>query len=125
MTLVVGPATSRCCPRAAAYWSLTPRICSDAWYRVSGPGNYTKWEDSRIEDLFQQQTRISDRDERRVLALQAADILLEEAYTIGMYFVIRPMFLSNIVQNFNISPTAYTQNYKWEHIWCDPTCSDS
>ncbi len=94
-------------------------------YRVSGPGNYTKWEDSRIEDLFQQQTRISDRDERRVLALQAADILLEEAYTIGMYFVIRPMFLSNIVQNFNISPTAYTQNYKWEHIWCDPTCSDS
>ncbi|MCE2463329.1 MAG: ABC transporter substrate-binding protein [Dehalococcoidia bacterium] len=94
-------------------------------YRVSGPGNYTKWEDSRIEDLFQQQTRISDRDERRVLALQAADILLEEAYTIGMYFVIRPMFLSSIVQNFNISPTAYTQNYKWEHIWCDPTCSDS
>ena len=94
-------------------------------YRVSGPGNYTKWEDARIEDLFQQQTRIADRDERRVLALQAADILLEEAYTIGMYFVIRPMFLSSIVQNFNISPTAYTQNYKWEHIWCDPTCSDS
>ena len=94
-------------------------------YRVSGPGNYTKWEDSRIEDIFQQQTRISDRDERRALALQAAEILLEEAYTIGMYFVIRPMFLSNIVQNFNISPTAYTQNYKWEHIWCDPTCSDS
>ena len=94
-------------------------------YRVSGPGNYTKWEDSRIEDLFQQQTRISDRDERRELALQAAEILLDEAYTIGMYFVIRPMFLSSIVQNFNISPTAYTQNYKWEHIWCDPTCSDS
>jgi peptide/nickel transport system substrate-binding protein len=94
-------------------------------YRPSGPGNYTKWEDSRIEDLFQKQTRISDQDERRAIALEAAEILLDEAYTIGMYFVIRPMFLSNIVQNFNISPTAYTQNYKWEHVWCEPSCSDS
>ena len=94
-------------------------------YRPSGPGNYTKWEDSRIEDLFQKQTRISDRGERRVAALAAAEILLDEAYTIGMYFVIRPMFLSRIVQNFNISPTAYTQNYKWEHVWCDPGCSSN
>ena len=86
--------------------------------------NYGQWVPTpRFVEVFDEQSREQDQDRRRELTFEAADIFFDELPNIPLYYVIRPMFISSIVQNFNISPTAYSQNYKMEHIWCDPECA--
>ncbi len=86
--------------------------------------NYGQWVPTpRFLELFDEQSREQDWYRRRELTFEAADIFFDELPNIPLYYVMRPMFISSSVQNFNISPTAYSQNYKMEHIWCDPECS--
>ena len=91
-------------------------------YLPGGPSKYNDWVSPRVNELFKVQSSSLDRAVRKQAADEVAQIILEEVPTVGLYFVIRPMYVSSIVQNFNISPTAYTQNYKYEHLWCDPSC---
>ena len=91
-------------------------------YRDGVVSNYMGWDNARIEEIFQAQSREVDREKRKVLAEEATQIILDEAPKIGLYFVVRPMYVSSVIKNFNISPTAYSQNYKYETIWCDPEC---
>ena len=91
-------------------------------YRDGVVSNYMGWNNARIEEIFQEQSREVDREKRTILAKEATQIILEEVPKIGLYFVVRPMYVSSVIKNFNISPTAYSQNYKYETIWCDPEC---
>ncbi len=77
----------------------------------------------RIDELYELQTREFDRKKRKALAIEAADIILEETPWVPLYWVIRFMYADDRIQNFHINPSAYAQIYKWEHIWCDPACS--
>ena len=77
----------------------------------------------RIDELYELQTREFDRDKRKALSIEAADIILEEIPWVPLYWVIRFMYADDSIQNFHINPSAYAQIYKWEHIWCDPSCN--
>jgi peptide/nickel transport system substrate-binding protein len=77
----------------------------------------------RIDELYALQTREFDREKRKALSIEAADLILEETPWVPIYWVIRFMYADDRVQNFHINPSAYAQIYKWEHIWCDPECS--
>ena len=78
---------------------------------------------SRIDELYDLQTREFDREKRRALSIEAADLILDEVPWVPLYWVIRFMYADERIQNFHINPSAYAQIYKWEHIWCDPSCS--
>ncbi len=77
----------------------------------------------RIGELHELQTRELDRETRKALATEAAEIMLDDLPLIPLYWVERWMYLDNRIKNFNIHPSAYGQIYKWEHIWCDPACN--
>ena len=86
--------------------------------------NYGQWVPTpRFVEVFKEQSREQSQERRKELTFEAADIFFDQLPNIPLYYVIRPMFISTTVQNFNISPTAYSQNYKMEHIWCDPECA--
>jgi peptide/nickel transport system substrate-binding protein len=103
---------------------IDPEDMYSRMYLEDAFSNYGQWVPTpRFLEIFDEQSREQDRERRRELTFEAADIFFDQLPNIPLYYVIRPMFISTTVQNFNISPTAYSQNYKMEHIWCDPECS--
>ena len=103
---------------------IDPEDMYSRMYLEDAFSNYGQWVPTpRFAEIFDEQSREQDRERRKQLTFEAADIFFDELPNIPLYYVIRPMFISTTVQNFNISPTAYSQNYKMEHIWCDPACT--
>ena len=92
-------------------------------YRSAGRGNHGGYENARIEELYDLQARSLDRDQRRAWSLEAANIILEEVPLIILYWADRPFFLDNSVKNFHMPDIWFANNFKMEHIWCDPVCS--
>jgi peptide/nickel transport system substrate-binding protein len=91
-------------------------------YRDGGSANYANWLHPRIEVLYDLQARELDQDIRAQYAQEAAQIVLDEAPVIGLYWADRAMFLYNSIKNFHMPDVWYTLNFKYENIWCDPVC---
>ena len=91
-------------------------------YAIPAPDNLADWENARIAELHDLQNRELDQDKRREYVLEAAQILLDELPTIGLYWAERPLFKDNRIKNFHMHQLYYIRSFKYEHVWCDPTC---
>ena len=108
----------------------------DAAFRRYVPGTMTRWnaagaragEGERyytadgVQALFDAQKQEPDREKRRTLVLEAAEILLnkDNAYP-GIMWEMRHWPVYNNIQGFNVHPSIYA-HLKHEEIWCDPAC---
>ena len=108
----------------------------DAAFRRYVPGTMTRWnaagaragEGERyytaegVQALFDAQKQEPDREKRKTLVLEAAEILLnkDNAYPAIMWEM-RHWPVYNKIQGFNVHPSIYA-HLKHEEIWCDPAC---
>ncbi len=108
----------------------------DAAFRRYVPGTMTRWnaagaragEGERyytaegVQALFDAQKQEPDREKRKTLVLEAAEILLnkDNAYP-ALMWEMRHWPVYNKIQGFNVHPSIYA-HLKHEEIWCDPAC---
>ena len=102
---------------------LDPEDAFGRLYRAGAAGNFVGYDNPRINEIYDLQARSLDQNERRALTLEAANIVLDEAPYVLLYWADRAMFVHNSVKNFHMPNIYYAQNHKMEHIWCDPVCS--
>ena len=91
-------------------------------YIVGGRGNFSAWHNDRIAEIFPLQAREPDREKRKKLVFEVADILLnvDNPY-LQLYWTFRGMFVNSQIQNFH-NPALDSIQLKMEHMWCDPAC---
>ena len=75
-----------------------------------------------VQALFDAQKQEPDREKRKALVLEAAEILLnkDNAYP-ALMWEMRHWPVYNKIQGFNVHPSIYA-HLKHEEIWCDPAC---
>ena len=98
-----------------------PDALFSSLYTTDASRNYSKWDNPRINEIFDLQTREQDQDKRRELVLEAGDILMVDSPAVGLYWSLRNWYVDNRIQNFNVPSTPHNQ-LKFEHLWCDPAC---
>ena len=83
---------------------------------------YTGLVHPKVEELYEQQKRSLDLEERRALTQEMEDYLLnvDMAY-LGLYWGVRYWPVHNNIHGFNIPGSGYAHK-KHEDIWCDPAC---
>jgi ABC-type transport system substrate-binding protein len=95
-------------------------------YILGGRANFADWTVPRIEEIYKLQSGVLDREERKKLIDEAADIMLFKSANgdtpyIWHYWTFRGMFVSDQIKNFHVPAVDSTQ-LKMEHMWCDPAC---
>jgi len=84
--------------------------------------NPSGWEVPRLSELFELQSKELDRDKRRELLLEAADIMMfEDTEWVGLYWGMTGRYHDNSIQNYH-APSSEATEAKFEHTWCDPAC---
>jgi peptide/nickel transport system substrate-binding protein len=85
-------------------------------------GNFIRWTNPRVDELYDLQARTTDRALRRQYTLEAAEIVLQEVPVVSLYWADRAQYVDDRVKNFNMPNVWFARNYKDEHLWCDPKC---
>ena len=90
-------------------------------YGKNASYNPSHWETPRLTEIFELQAKEQDKDKRRELLLEAADIMMfEDTEWVGLYWSVTGRYVDNRIQNFYAPVPA--KEMKYEHLWCDPAC---
>lgn len=90
-------------------------------YLAGGARNQLGYEDPRMREIFEQQTRETDPARRKALLRQAEEIIKAGEYHWFTLLWTSRFVMKNVkVQNYYPNPTIHTGN-TLEHLWYDPT----
>ena len=92
-----------------------------AYTKGEGLPNVSGWNNPRVDEIFQLQARELDRGKRKVLVSEAEELLLGDQPYVNWYWSHRVMYVDNRIKNFH-TPGSQWENFKAEHLWCDPDC---
>jgi peptide/nickel transport system substrate-binding protein len=85
-------------------------------YTTGASGNWSRFSDPVIDDLFSRQARTIDRAERKKVVIELQKRVLEQAYYMpGLWWTRRVVHLSK-VKNYVAPPSHYT-NQKLQDVW--------
>ena len=106
------------------YTANVPDSIISDHYRLGGTRNYTDFTDPRIEELFEQQARESDPEERTAILRTLEDYILSDELgtpsVLLMWSWGAPRLVHKSIKNFHGSPSVQAQMMH-EHIWWDPS----
>jgi peptide/nickel transport system substrate-binding protein len=87
-----------------------------AAYITGSPGNWSRFSDPVLDDLFARQARTLDPAERKKLVLEFQKRVLDQAYYMpGLWWTRRVVHLAK-VKNYVAPPSHYT-NQKLQDVW--------
>ena len=85
-------------------------------YTTGSSGNWSRFSDPVLDDLFSRQARTIDRAERKKLVIEMQKRVLEQAYYMpGLWWTRRVVHLAK-VKNYVAPPSHYT-NQKLQDVW--------
>ena len=106
------------------YTANVPDSIISDHYRLGGTRNYTDFTDPKIEELFEQQARESDPEERTAILRTLEDYILSDELgtpsVLLMWSWGAPRMVHKSIKNFYGSPSVQAQ-LMHEHIWWDPS----
>ena len=90
-------------------------------YMPGGPRNALKYEDPRINEIFEKQKSEPDLEKRIQLIREAEAILRTgEGHFHNIFWWPAPTFgVSNRVKNYNVTAITVQYGFQKEHIWLD------
>jgi peptide/nickel transport system substrate-binding protein len=83
------------------------------------PINYTRSIDRELDTLFDQQRQTLDRDQRRKIVHQFEDRLLDQAYSLSVYWSHRTVALDKKVQGWGAMPSHFI-GQTLRDVWLQP-----
>ena len=90
-------------------------------YLPGGPRNAQKYEDPRINEIFERQKSEPDQVARRAIIKEAEDIIrMGEGHGRPMFWhAVEQLIHLNHVKNMNTAPFTVQYGYQKEHVWLD------
>ncbi len=98
-------------------WFLPADPSMTAIYGCGGSNNMTGYCDPQLDEVMQASDKDLDFDKRKPLLDQAQAILADDAFSLPLYAMVTPMYVSNELVNFKGSGTNYGSFwnvYEWD-----------
>jgi peptide/nickel transport system substrate-binding protein len=97
-------------------WFLPSDPSMTAMYGCGGSNNYTGFCDPKLDEVMKASDTNIDFDKRKPLIDEAQKILADDAFTLPIYAMVTPMYISNNLEGFLGSGTnfgSYWNVYEW------------
>ncbi len=97
-------------------WFLSADPSMTAIYGCGGSNNMTGYCDPKLDEVMQASDKDLDFEKRKPLIDQAQQILADDAFTLPLYSMVTPMYVSNNMVNFKGSGTnfgSFWNVYEW------------